>query len=323
MSQSVKLKELVSSSDDFNIANINSILCCVCNDIAQSPVRCKDCKIIYCQDCADIQKNQRKKCEGHNKIFYNYYQDEELETTINTKLSFFCKNKNQGCNYVCNNISDIAFHLIDCNLLVMACHNENCSFSGTQDQLNNHLPYCEFSDTKCSVCNSIVKKDQLPFHNCMIKIVQELTEMQESIEVEKQKLNYYLTEKTNALVNLCDKYDLLPYFCNMCKKEVKWIGDYSKLPNYRSYISCLNKKGIHNKNIRFICEGCLISYCTECAKIIKVPKNNKCICGQQMIKRSIPMHCCDICSKQIQTNFLNCSACIFDICEDCEKSLNS
>ena len=59
---------------------INDLICSLCDDIVQSPVRCKECNTLYCLDCAESLKKKRKKCVN----IINTNTSNTLNTTNNT-----------------------------------------------------------------------------------------------------------------------------------------------------------------------------------------------------------------------------------------------
>ena len=102
----------------------------------------------------------------------SYTEDSDAENFINSEIIFGCKNNAFGCKYTTKDVSEISFHLIDCDSISKNCPNNGCFFSGNDVELNNHLVECNFTDLKCGICFRRLEKTTLDSHNCMIHIVE-------------------------------------------------------------------------------------------------------------------------------------------------------
>jgi hypothetical protein len=301
---SSKLKDLIIPDDYINENNINNFICKACEDIAQSPVLCQKCKATYCNDCADTYKNKKKNCQGNDNIenniephiLSNYKADDGLEDIITNQIIFRCKNK--SCD-VKGNISEISFHLIDCNLIEKTCPNENCDFKGNDHEIDEHVKYsCIYGRKVCQVCNQLLNNEEQ--HSCMVKFVEEITNLELLIEEEKKKLNNIIQEKKEILLKFTRDNSLSKYFCKKCNKStIIYLG-----------------KNVQNdtRNHRFRCETCMKYYSIRGVYLIKT---ENCFCGRAFKTVSdIDNEECESCLKKRKIDHY-CDNCNLKMCGPC------
>jgi hypothetical protein len=314
-----KLKNLIILDKNITNLTLPEILCQLCDDIVQNPVRCKDCNYLYCSDCAHTLKNKRKNClnilHPKNSKLVNLISDTLLNQKLETEINFHCKN---NCNFITSSIPDISFHLIDCKLILKMCPNQNCDFKGTDEDLLTHSYSCKHFSIKCSVCayklNSLEEQAR---HNCMTKIVEECTMLQDVIHMEREKLENFIKEKRKNLLDYAEKNNITLTYCLSCKGNVQWLSSIDKISD-QAYHMCSSmnqfKKDECTKTFRFYCDKCRIAFCTNC---LKLKPKEICYCGKKMIREVLINHYCDVCEKTIVGEAFACHRCLYDICLEC------
>lgn len=318
-----KLKNLLILDPKITNLTLETIICQLCDDIVQNPVRCKDCNFLYCSDCADTLKNKRKNCLNNihlktNTKLSNLIPDKILNQKLESEIKFHCKN---NCNFITSSISDISFHLIDCKLILKMCSNQDCDFKGTDADLLVHSSSCKFFSIKCSVCNYKLNsfEDQSK-HNCMTKIVEECSTLQEVLRTEREKLNNFIKEKRKKLLDYAERNNISLTYCLSCKGNVQWLRNMHNLSE-QDYHMCSSmnqfKKDGKNectKTFRFLCEKCRIAFCTNC---LKLKAKETCYCGKTMQREILINHYCDVCENTIIGEAFACERCLYDVCLDC------
>jgi hypothetical protein len=287
---------------------MNEIICCLCDDIVQTPVRCRNCLALYCNDCADKLKHKRKKCVKENiHNLVAYVNDTKLEESIRVKLNFLCK-----CGkFSSRDISEVSFHLIDCNLMIKSCPNEDCNFKGEEKEMEVHIKECKFFSIRCGICGyKITSYNEQMNHNCMVKIVEGLVYMQDRLNSEKDLLNNYIRQKKIELFTLAEFHGITMTFCPVCRSDLIWIGKKIYFEGFEN-LKCVGINNCNN-NIRFKCQNCKSGICTNCVKIYPF---NRCFCGNRMVITLLKNHRCDLCRKTIEEAY-SCNECDFDICLD-------
>lgn len=308
---------------------VEDLICLLCKDIVQStPVKCNQCQGLYCKDCAEMLKNKKKNCLMRNSetniekskehLLLGYFHDGNLENVLNTRVLFKC----WGCNFSTKNISEISYHILYCDSMTIpkSCPNRNCDFKGSDLEVEKHQLKCKFFMIKCGVCGLKLKSlEEQQKHNCMNKIVEDLTLMEETIISEEKRLENYVRERREHLESLAKKYNISLIFCKTCKASLKWISNDNKFFD-EGYYTCNSINNGCNKNFRFYCETCRIVFCTNCVKFEAL---KLCYCGKELINtNSLLGHKCDLCRNSVN-NAWRCSDCDFDLCTSCFPSSSS
>lgn len=172
--------------------------CSFCYLLVKDPIRCENCKNIYCKKCINqYNKDEKKSCPKCKEIFkeekidfitknlMNYYitinclecnkeiifddiekhfmeKCEKIDELYKCQLCHkeFLKNKEE------NFAKKIEEHKINCENIIYFC--ENCGLEGKKNIIEDHMNNCKGKVEKCEKCDSDIFFDSIEEHQMII-----------------------------------------------------------------------------------------------------------------------------------------------------------
>ena len=119
--------------------------CSICLSILREPFLVDCCGYRFCKTCIDTVEEDNKPCPLCNEDF-STFPDKQLQRILNQR-DVYCKHKEDGCEWI-GALSTLDGHL-------------NVNFDDTDKRLEG----CEYTQLKCSHCESLILRKDFKLHN--------------------------------------------------------------------------------------------------------------------------------------------------------------
>jgi hypothetical protein len=302
----IKVKDYLLNSESINV---HDFTCQMCNDLAINPVRCLDCKGLYCKECSDLIQTQGKNCYLHKGKLASLLIDESMNKVIKEELLFRCMNKD--CKVILT-YDKITFHYLICDKLLMNCPFDYCEFKGKEADINSHVKICKQANSVCYVCWKKFNQEDKKNHNCLSIMVEELINLEKELNTKHRIYEDLIESMKKSTLTLIKDKGILSNCCKKCYSRLVWL-DYLERSSDCEESTCVGRS-------RYYCEKCCFYFCIKC-----FAPSQGLVCGcTEDLKRNLHSEegeeerNCDKCGIKIEfSNYYRCEKCDYDVCPDC------
>lgn len=146
----------------------DELLCCICKQLLEAPTT-SECGHLCCSSCVESarEKQARMICYRCGRRVRNSAKEPDVPISLVKKLENFSVRCTLGCEAVLT-MKLLREHTTkECERRVINCVNRGCNYRCPVNELDEHLPKCDYRLVRCDVCRVCVVSRDMPAHQAV------------------------------------------------------------------------------------------------------------------------------------------------------------